>query len=136
MLRKTRLICAFALFATAAQAASINISDANVTENISYPSDTVNFSPTQESGNIDYSISSGVTIEANYIKFNRLSIRNPEDSSYTYVDINSINIGSNATLKAANSITIGYDLGPTTSTGALFDVGYSMIPRGIVQTIR
>lgn len=126
MLRKTRLICAFALFATAAQAASINISDANVTENISYPSDTVNFSPTQESGNIDYSISSGVTIEANYIKFNRLSIYNPEDSSYTYVDINSINIGSNATLKAANSITIGYDLGPTTSTGALFDVGYSM----------
>ena len=124
--RKAVLACALIPFAASAHAASVYIADANVTENISYPSDTVIFRPTQETGSIDYSISAGVTIEANYIKFDRLSVSNPEDYTYTYVDINSINIGGGSTLKASNSITIGYNLGPTTSAGALFDAGYSM----------
>lgn len=124
--RKVALMCVSIPLAVSSHAANINITDASITEDISHPSDTVLFQPTQETGAMDYSISPGVTIEANYINFQRLGIRNPEDYSYTYVDINSVNIGSSSALKAANSITIGYDLGPTTSTGALFDVGYSM----------
>ena len=123
---KLAFICSVALCAGAAQVEAINISDANITEDLSYPNDTITFSPTQETGPIDYSISSGVTIEANYINFNRLSVYNPQDYTYSYVDINSINIGSNSTLKAANSISIGYNLGKTTSTGTTFDAGYSM----------
>lgn len=124
--RKVALMCVSIPLAVSSHAANINITDASITEDISHPSDTVLFQPTQETGAMDYSISPGVTIEANYINFQRLGIRNPEDYSYTYVDINSVNIGSSSALKAANSITIGYNLGPTTSTGALFDVGYAM----------
>ena len=124
--RKVALMCVSIPLAVSSHAANINITDASITEDISHPSDTVLFQPTQETGAMDYSISPGVTIEANYINFQRLGIRNPEDYSYTYVDINSVNIGSSSALKAANSITIGYNLGSTTSTGALFDVGYAM----------
>lgn len=121
IIMKTAATCLFAMFAAAAQAATVYVTDANVTENMSYPSDTVTFRPTTETGAIDYSISPGVTIDANYINFNRGGNRTDG-----YVDINSIDIGNGSTLKAANSITIGYDLGPTTSAGALFDAGYSM----------
>lgn len=112
---------AFALFAGAAFADNVYIMDSNIAEDLSYPSDTIIFSPTKETGAIDYSISSGVTVEGNYINFNR-------GGNYTdgYVDINSIRIGEGSTLKAANSVTIGSNLGTTTSTGSTFDVGYSM----------
>lgn len=126
VLKRTTLTCVFAMFAAATYADSINVTDANVTEDMLYPSDSISFKPTKETGDIDYSISSGVTIDANYISFNRASFYDSASSSYLYANINSISIGKGATLKAANSITIGYNLGPTTSTGALFNVGDSM----------
>lgn len=119
---KSIMACgAFALFAGAAFADNVYITDSNIAEDLSYPSDTIIFSPSEQTGPIDYSISAGVTVEGNYINFRR-------GGNYTdgYVDINSISIGEGSTLKAADSISIGDNLGMTTSTGSIFDAGYSM----------
>ena len=46
--RKVALMCVSIPLAVSSHAANINITDASITEDISHPSDTVLFQPTQE----------------------------------------------------------------------------------------